>query len=635
MKKQPMCGIAGIVGKGASEHVDAVRRMMKAMEHRGPDGEGLYVAPSGRCVLGHLRLAILDPALAVQPMFSADERWAFVYNGECYNHPTLREVYKEDLHALRTTGDTEVVMRLLQAHGADILPKLNGMFAFALWDEQKETLLLARDRFGQKPLYLAKSGDLLLFASEVRALLASGLISRKVDLAGVYSYLAFGSVQEPLSILSGVEMMPPQSSMMWSSSGGATQARSYWSPPSGKQALSAVELRDAFVGAVERHLISDVPLGLFLSGGIDSSAVALAASRVSPSALNTLSIVFPEQKELSEAKYARRIAELVESRHQEIPLTGSMMLSMLKESFHAMDQPTGDAINTYMVSMAAHQAGLKVALSGLGGDELFGGYRAAPRVLLFSRLRRLFSLVRGPLRGLLGQVRPWSVSVSKLHQLLGSSPTWLSSFLVQRRVFSERQIGLLAPQLLSDKLFSGTLREGIVAKQFDQLGTLIKGKTLEDAIALLELSTYMAQTLLRDSDIMGMHHSLEIRIPFLDTAFSDAVLSLEPEARQHARGIKWRMVEAMGDWMPREIYDRPKMGFTLPFESWMRKELKPQVESGLRALAQRCEPFQEKSLMRLWGAFQERPQDVRWFRPWLLCVLGNYLEIHQLSTEGL
>lgn len=624
-----MCGIAGIIGQQAHEHVEAVNRMIASMAHRGPDGEGTYISPSGKCVLGHRRLAILDlsPA-AAQPMLSADNRRAFVYNGECYNYRELRDDLCVTGEVFRSSGDTEVVFRLLSRNDAkSALPKMNAMFALALWDEHKQTLLLARDRYGQKPLYYARVGRLLLFASEVRAFLASGLVERKADPVAICGYLSYGAVQEPQTIVAGVQLLPPASLVTFGLSG-EEECATYWTAPAKTTDVTPEALRESFFAAARRHLISDAPLGLFLSGGIDSSAVVLAAARSAESSVNTLSVVFPEQPEQSEAGYAAAVAQRAGAKHTEVPVTGSDMLRMLPDALDAMDQPSGDGTNTYIVSHAAHQAGLKVALSGLGGDELFGGYSTFVDVPRMLRLRRLLAPLRRPIASVLEMCAPLAIRSAKVADLLDAPLSVLSSYLTRRRVFSSRQIRKLAPGLTRCGWQSG------LSDDFYQLlEEVVAGHNVQDAVGLLELRAYMGQTLLRDSDVMGMAHGLEIRVPFLDCDFSSSVLMHKAAAQPDPSHPKRCFVEAMGDLLPDDNVNRTKQGFTLPFKDWMLGELKDEVVEGIRALSRACPMMRESVLLQLWQRFLVHPDRTGWYRPWILFVLGRYLSKHGLELQ--
>ncbi len=621
-----MCGIAGILGPDAAEHEKAVHKMVAAMAHRGPDGQGIYVSDSGTCVLGHRRLAILDLSEAAsQPMISGDGNSVLVYNGECYNFRELRDRLSNDGIGFVSSGDTEVVLKLLQKEGVDALPKLNAMFALALWDERKQTLLIAHDRYGQKPLYFTRIGKLLLFASEVRTLLASGLVPRKADLAAIHSYLAYGAVQEPNTIVSGVSVLKPAGYMLCKPDG--TESYDiYWRYSKREKKLSPQELRDSFISAVHRHLISDAPLGLFLSGGIDSSSIVAAATRRSNTRIKTLSVIFPEQPDESEAEYAGKMAEWAGTEHFQIPVTGQQMLQMLPEALDAMDQPTGDAINTYLISQAASQTGLKVVLSGVGGDELFGGYHLFRDVPKMLAMRRFLSLIRKPAAHLLGKCNLFALKPAKLADFFDAPANILNYYLVRRRIFSWRQIREIAPELVKPEWDSA-----LDSEYFQDLLTLIDGSKIHDAVGRLEMRAYMGQTLLRDSDVMGMAHGLEIRLPFLDSEFSIGSLNLEPESRIPQNTPKARFVEAMGNWLPKGIANRSKQGFTLPLKNWMQQELKNEITEGISSLQRNCNVMKKNVLLDLWEQFCSRPERIGWFRPWSLFVLGRYLQTHKLG----
>jgi asparagine synthase (glutamine-hydrolysing) len=620
-----MCGIAGILGSKAGEHQDAVRRMLGAMAHRGPDGSGLWASPTGRCVLGHARLAVLDlTEAAAQPMATRDGRHVLVYNGECYNFPEVRRELERQGTSFRSSGDTEVVLQALARRGRDALADLNAMFGLALWDDREGTLLLARDRFGQKPLYWAPFEDGAVFASELRAVLASGLIPRRVKPTAVRAYLCHGSVQGPESIVTGVRLLPRAASLVLRP-GGEPDVVTYWQPSREKTPASPDELRRAFLGAVGRHLVSDVPLGVFLSGGVDSSAIAAAACRHAGGRVVSLSVIFPGNPAACEAEHARRMARHAGTEHVEVPLTGQDLLGVLDEALAALDQPTVDAVNTYVVSRAARAAGLTVALSGLGGDELFGGYGSFADVPRLLRVRRSVAAVRRPARWLLRGGAAVGRRRAKVVDLLEAPGGVLAAYVVRRRLFSSAQVRALAPALAGDDWCSGFTPAGAA-----ELRELIAGRPLPDAVAHLELAVYMAQTLLRDTDAMGMASGLEIRAPFLDTEFADLALAQPEEARLPRAVRKWLLVEAIRDWLPEANWRRPKQGFGLPFEPWLLGALRGRVEEEIASLAQSTGLFAGGPCAELWDRFTERPAEVGWSRPWALFVLGSYLRRHKL-----
>ena len=323
------------------------------------------------------------------------------------------------------------------------------------------------------------------------------------------------------------------------------------------------------------------------------------------------------------------MAKISRTEHCEIPITGQTLLRLLPSALDAMDQPTGDATNTYIVSRAASQAGLTVALSGLGSDELFGGYPSFSQVPTMLRMRRLLGWCNGSAANLLARFGLFSVKLSKMIELLEAPADIVNSYLVRRRVFSSRQLRRIAPGL-SGHAWDHGLNENYM----NQLQNMVKSLEIPDAVGLLEMRTYMGQMLLRDSDVMGMAHSLEIRLPFLDTEFSSLALGLAPETRIPRHQPKWRFTQAMGEWLPREISARKKWGFTLPFRTWMLSDLKEEVLDGIHNLPRLCSEIREDVLSKLWEQFLVQPDKIGWFRPWSLFVLGRYLEKHRLQVSA-
>ena len=404
-----MCGIAGILGPDIS--VDQVRRMVDAQRHRGPDDLGIEMLPTGQpgiqLGLGHTRLSILDLSPAGhQPMRDPGSgRWV-VYNGEIYNHLEIR---RELGGEYRSTCDTETLLAAFGRWGRGCVERFRGMFAFAIWDPSEQELFLCRDRLGIKPLYYVQVGPQFLFASELRAILETGLVDRKLDRDGLDGYLAFGTVPEPLTIIRGIRLLPAGCWMRVSPGGGIREIRRYWSPPYSCSASSsgderqpaeglAADFRQIFDEAVECRLLSDVPLGVFLSGGIDSSAIVAALGHKKHHDVRTLTLDFTEEG-FGEGPFAEIVAARFKTRHQTQRVTPETLLAGFDDALEACDQPSIDGINTYTVCRLARESGLTVALCGHGGDELFGGYdnfRLIPRVLGFGTVPR-------PLRHLMGR----------------------------------------------------------------------------------------------------------------------------------------------------------------------------------------------------------------------------------------
>ncbi len=607
-----MCGIAGIVGPTANEHVAALQQMVQALGHRGPDGNGMFISPSGHCLLGHTRLAVLDLTdAAAQPMRTASGRHTLVYNGECYNFRELAE-HSEP----RPRGDTEVILRLLERKGATCLPEINGMFALALWDEQAQSLLLARDRFGQKPLYYGYAKGCLWFASEVRALLAGGAFPRHLNMDTVSGFLATGSV--PDCIVEGIHSVPPACSLT-ATPDGPVKTASFWSPDFSKKAYEDEEVRALFSRAVSDHLLSDVPLGVFLSGGLDSAAVCAAIAHTQGAdAVTALTVMFPELEDKSEHHRAQWMARHLGVTSRLVELRGKDLREALPLAFGAQDQPSIDGVNTWLISKAAHEAGLTVALSGLGADELFGGYpvfRTLPRLI---RFKRWTGKLLSPTSRIIRRSHPFSKYAAKWESILGAKNKPKELYQVSRQLFSPYQQKMLLGEHLPS--FSRDLDEPFVA-----------GLALEDQIAWWEMQHYMGPTLLRDADSMSMAHGFEIRMPFLDARFAEAALALPSAVRRPTRFPKESWARILGDWLPPDYHRHPKQGFTLPFESWLSKDLSPFAEEGLAALKAIPDLFEANAVDALWHAFLKAPSSVGAYRPLALVCLGHYLRRHQLT----
>lgn len=617
-----MCGIAGIAQNhriviNPTKCLDAVRRACDAMKHRGPDDHGIWSSDDGLATLGHRRLSVLDVTDAArQPMLSDDGRHVLVYNGECYNFRELRDRAKSAGRAFLSSGDTEVVLDRLATRGEAGLSDLRGMFALALWDKETLSLLLARDRFGIKPLYYCEQNGRLLFASEIRALLAGGLLEGRLSRDALIAYLLNGFVPEPETILAGVTMLAPGAWLKWRADTAQIQHGRFakaWEAPD--KSVSRDELRQAFMDAVASHLASDVPIGAFLSSGVDSSAIVGAMSRVAGTDTRTLTVTFPDNADYSEGRQAATWAKACGARHLEVPVTGSELLESLPAALAAQDQPTADGINTYMVSKAARGAGLTVVLSGLGGDELFGGYASFRDIPGMLRLRRMINGAAAPAGRLVRLLSaPYGKRLAKAADMLEAPPDITGLYAARRRVFSPAQCMRLCPSLAPEI----AARRSIAPDPSHCIAPVSEHIHPPDAIASLELSWYMRNQLLRDGDFMSMASSIEMRVPFLDAPFAE----LAWRAGARARDGKRFFIEALDGLLPRGIVERPKRGFTFPFADWMRGPLRDMVAERLSELP---ECFDRKETSYLWRAFLRNPNRVGWSRPWTLFALGDYL----------
>jgi asparagine synthase (glutamine-hydrolysing) len=645
-----MCGIAGLFqttvgGRDVDPRTvcDVVTRMTRALSHRGPDGSGVQLlsAPStGDCqhmsvaAFGHTRLAIIDLSPAgKQPMSSSDGLLTITFNGEIYNYRELRGELGSD--GWQSHSDTEVVLRAYARWGTACVEHLRGMFAFALWDAERSRLFLARDRLGIKPLYysMTPGSARFMFASEVRALLASGQIARQIDAVGLSQYLTYQTVPAPRTLVQGVGTLPPGSWMVVGCDGHIQQVR-YWDlleDGSATAAATTPEESRRVVGdllreAVALHLVSDVPVAAFLSGGIDSSAI-VALMREAGHVPRTFSVAFAEQV-YDETPYSRAVAARFETEHSEIRLNQSELLAQLPDALAAMDQPSGDGINTYVVSRSVRAAGIKVALSGLGGDELFAGYPS------FRRLQRTAGLLRAWGRSprrlrILGSrciqlLGGSSIAASKSAALVASDGHLASLYPPLRQVLSRDQsLALLEPEWGSVCAESPDPYVQLLKAAFDGRPT----RNVLSCVSYAEARTYMHDVLLRDTDQVSMSHALEVRVPLLDHVLMEYVMGLPDDYKQPNGTPKRLLVESLAGLLPESIVRRPKQGFTLPFEVWLRGELRGFCSDrlgpgrlGARGI------FRSSEIQRLWNSFLDGRSNVSWSRVWLMVVLEEWLE---------
>ncbi|HEY5312156.1 MAG TPA: asparagine synthase (glutamine-hydrolyzing) [Pirellulales bacterium] len=575
-----MCGVAGILTqRGDMDLPDKARSMLGTLRHRGPEDEGvvyLDLAGGWRLALVHTRLSILDLSSAGhQPMGDAASGSWIVYNGEVYNHAAVRAKLGE--MEFRSQSDTETVLAGWVARGPQILPELRGMFAMAIYDGRRQGLYLVRDRLGIKPLYVCRCDEKTwVFASEIRTLLACQLIERKLNRQAIDSYLSFGAVPAPWTIVAGVQSVMPGE--YWDFDLGkeplAPRRVSYWRPPfeqqnhRGMRYAEAVEmLRPVLTESVALHTVSDVPVGVFLSGGIDSSSVvaALAAHGQVP---RTFSILFGE-REYDERIHARRIAKHFGTEHVELELAPQKILSAIGEAVAAYDQPSIDGINTYFISQAVREAGVKVAMSGLGGDELFAGYgnfRAA--AWLDHPFYRFLARLACPL---LKRAAPGAMRTEKLAAIVRNHPSRLSTYAILRQVMLHRRLQAVHPSDADD------VGPPLPAEVVSDLEARVAGIDALNAYSLLELSLYLGNMLLRDTDQMSMAHSVEVRVPLLDHVLVETLARMPGRLKLGWFRTKRLLIDALPSPLPTEVFRRPKMGFVFPWEIWLRNELRSVV----------------------------------------------------------
>lgn len=602
-----MCGVAGIFAYHYAANTvdrDELRRVRDHMAARGPDGSGEWFSADGRMALGHRRLSIIDLSSGgAQPMQNADGSLVISFNGEIYNYRALRQKLEASGVQFRSQSDTEVILHLYAEKGVEMLHDLRGMFAFALWDANKKALLLARDPYGIKPLYYADDGWTCRVASQVKALLAGGKVARDPEPAGIVGFHLFGHVSEPHTLYQEIRAVPA-GSYLWVNEFGAREARQYFSVS--KTWADAQEthvmrgspretIRAALLDSVRHHLVADVPIGAFLSAGVDSGALVGLMRDAGQKDIQTITLAFDEfeSREHDEAPLAAQTAAQYGVRHHVRRVTEQEFHDDLPKIFAAMDQPTIDGVNTWFVAKAAREHGLKVAISGLGGDELFGSYPSFRNIPRSVQILALASLIPG-----IGEAFRMLASAS-LNMFSGITPkaagilkyggSYPGAYLIQR--------GLFMPWELK-RFFDGDfLARGLQRLKLMPLLDSAMGETSSSygRVAGLEAGLYMRNQLLRDTDWAGMAHSVEVRIPLVD---SQLLTALAPVLTKSAGDHKKYLADAPSTPLPRSVTDRPKTGFVIPMQRWMQKQTKRSEKMGAHT-------------------------DPHWSRPWALRVLQS------------
>jgi asparagine synthase (glutamine-hydrolysing) len=580
-----MCGINGIFAYHYAANPIDRGELLKTRDHmikRGPDGAGVWISGNQRMGLGHRRLSIIDLSdAAAQPMASADGKLIVTFNGEIYNYRDLRRRLEAKGRVFRSQSDTEVLIHLYAEKGATMVDDLRGMFAFALWDEERGRLFLARDPYGIKPLYYADDGWTFRFASQVKALVAGRAVSRDPDPAGLVGYYLFGSVPEPFTTWREIRSLPAGSTLTVDRTGAGAPVRYH--------AIAAVycdkeneasrspddvpvdEVRAALTDSVRSHLVADVPVGAFLSAGVDSGALVGLMRDAGAQDIQTVTIGFDEFRgqHQDEVPVAQEVAALYGTRHTTRVVTRAEFEADLPHIVEAMDQPSIDGINTWFVSKAAHELGLKVAISGLGGDELFGGYasfRDIPRWVSVFRLPSRIPLLGRGVRIAARQAATAFGGHPKAAGLVELGGGYAGAYLLRR--------GLFMPWELGDVLAKDTIREGLrrlLPVRLIDRELSPRPSSAFACVATLESSLYMRNQLLRDTDWASMAHSLEVRVPLVDSALLGALAS--HTRYMSAEGGKHVLARAPDRELPLSVTGRKKSGFTTPVGMWMERHL--------------------------------------------------------------
>lgn len=639
-----MCGIAGYLGPEFEGLTAVADHLTRSLTHRGPDDEGRQIIeikdrPDQSLLLVHRRLAVIDLSpLGHQPMCDPETNNWIIFNGEIYNFKVLQQEMRTAGAQFRSKSDTEVILKGYAEKGLKILNDLCGMFAFAIWDASKGELLLAVDHLGIKPLYYwTGPRNEFLFGSEIRSLLSTGLIPRTIDPIGLEGYLSYGAVQGPNTIIEGIRLLLPGTFLRISVDGRIDGPHEYWRLPYAFESETprrqidniVMELRELLETVVNDHLVSDVPIGIFLSGGIDSSSI-LAFASSSSEALQTFSVTFAEQ-EFSEAPYSREMAKRYNSKHTEICLSEQDLLNILPHALDAVDQPTLDGMNVYVISHVVRDSEVTVVLSGQGGDEVFAGYPTFRQVASATGWRQRLKFIPPIAWYGLGMI--WNAAQTrrrvlpdKLGQFFYGDGSAYSTYFLLRQLF---------PLSVRRALFPGSYDVSAEGLPLDLSEFLLReGARLDpiNLVSFLETRMYLGNMLLRDGDVMSMAHGLEVRVPFLDRRIVERVAKLPGTVKSDQELPKPLLLRIMDDRLPAMIYQRPKQGFTFPWKHWLRQELRSLADTALGdSKTFRDLGMEPMEVQRLWKAFLEDRSEVSWSRIWALIVLREWAVRHAVS----
>jgi asparagine synthase (glutamine-hydrolysing) len=572
-----MCGIVGqLRPPGHAVDPELVARMCAGLEHRGPDARGIH--QSGRVGLGIQRLRVIDLDTGDQPIFNEDRSVVVVMNGEIYNFRELRDDLRRRGHVLATEGDTEVIVHLYEEHGADCVRHLHGMFAFALWDARRQQLLIARDRVGKKPLLYALRDGVLSFASEMQALLADDEIPRAVDPVAIDRYLELGYVPTPMSAIRGVRKLPPAHTLLMRD--GEVTLQRYWALDYSRKLDVPVQelcerIRDGLRAATRRRMVSDVPLGAFLSGGIDSSAVVAAMAEASSEPVRTFSIGFDHER-FDELPHARQVAERFGAVHEEFQVRADA-IDVVPTLVRHYGEPFADTSaipSFYLAAMARRQ--VTVALNGDGGDESFGGYTRYVANALAARLDRIPAPLRRGTAALGGRLREGD-DISGLRNRVRR----LAGTLALDAPARYGRYVAWVDEGRRDALYSPAFARAIAAAEVpDPIGAAWaqgSGAHPVDRMLEVDVRTYLVDDLIAKVDIATMAHALEARSPFLDHELMELAAAIPAELKVRGREKKWILREALREWLPDDLLDRPKQGFSVPLSDWLRGDLRSWV----------------------------------------------------------
>ncbi len=599
-----MCGIAGILenrGSDPQELNSRLQALAASLRHRGPDASGTWNDALGFVGLAHTRLAILDlTSSGNQPMSTPDGALHIVFNGEIYNFQALRADLEAGGVQFKSHSDTEVILRLYERDGSAMLGRLHGMFALAIWDSRIRRCLLARDPLGVKPLYFSIKGSRLAFASELQALQEQGLTGNELDPGALLEYFKTGSVPEPQTLLQDCHCLEAGHYLIWQE-GRIAKHRFFslnheYDDISPETAVRTV--REALMDSIESHFISDVPVGLFLSGGIDSTAILALATKLGKRNLDTFSVSVDDPT-LNEGETAQRTANHFGTRHHNTLINADRAYDSFGRFLHGMDQPSIDGFNTYLVSAAAREQGIKVVLSGLGGDEIFGGYKSfdvVPKIMRSGRIGSYLPGIANAAGYLLERMSPGN-RLRRMGSFLRSDLSPASAHTCFRGIFSTHDARQLAAKYL--RCAPNDVPEVLPPE--------ISALDAREAVGDCELRFYMRNQLLKDSDVMSMAHGLELRVPFVDSELLQRIGRIPPELR--LRSGKKMLLEAVPE-IPEWVSKRNKQGFVFPFEKWLSQRWTKSFAEATRRIPNK---------------------KATWYQRWSVFTLDAWLQRHHLG----
>ena len=622
-----MCGISGIFDWKKLEDADViVEKMLDSQHKRGPDYRSIY--SDEEVFLAHNRLSIIDLAeKANQPMKSNDGDVVISYNGELYNYLNLKEELQANYH-FKTNSDTEVIIAAYQKWGMDMLKFFDGMFAFAIWDKSSKNFFLCRDRLGIKPLYYLELGKSIVFSSSTKAIVSAFPDQNfSLDKNAVIDFMSYGTAYNPSTIFNEIKSLEKGKYIKLNNE--TYEKVQYWLPQLNNNNKIASydsakkEVNRLILEAVEKRLIADVPVGIFLSGGIDSSAIVAAASKVKKKEINTFSVVF-DDKSYDESTYANIIAKHYSTNHKEIKVDSDFILHNIYDFIRSMDHPTVDGFNSYIISDAVSKENFKVALSGTGSDELFLGYPFYTLSKRFEESKWIQSfppIIKKAVGSSLKKIYP-GLKGDKIASILNQKFISIDHFYpFFRKLFSAKEIQQLYPANSNNFSKYSYL-------WFQQYISADSAWPFYSKLSMLEMECYLQHVLLRDADQMGMSHSLEVRVPFLDHNLVECVLAL-PDKFKTGRLQKQLLIDAIDGWIPTNIIDRKKMGFVLPIEKWMKNELQSFCEQSLLDL-ERFPELNMRFIKQFWDSFLAGKPNAHWIKIWTLVIFSQWTAVNNL-----